>query len=143
MKRRSVPAKRTKMVAVKITSSSRRYEPLSAPGHPAPVPPGTAPSPTAVAAEAMRTGVVPLVAGAPRKEIPREDETIRVGDPDDRTLDNEYVGDQTPGGSSPTPDQSNVDDIGRAYGLEEEDNGPMRGAEPILKRRDRKRARLE
>jgi hypothetical protein len=142
MKTKSAPAKR-KSMPVKKTSSSRRSEPLSVPGHPAPVPPGTAPSPTAVAAEALRTGVVPLVAGGPRTEIPREDETIRVGDPDDRALDNEYVGDQTPGGSSPTPDQSNVDDIGRAYGLQEEDDGPMRGAEPILKRRDRKRAQLE
>ncbi|HEY3119962.1 MAG TPA: DUF6335 family protein, partial [Vicinamibacteria bacterium] len=127
MKTKSAPAKR-KSMPVKKTSSSRRSEPLSAPAHPAPVPPGTAPSPTAVAAEALRTGVVPLVAGGPRTEIPREDETIRVGDPDDRALDNEYVGDQTPGGSSPTPDQSNVDDIGRAYGLQEEDDGPMRGA---------------
>ncbi|HEV8253748.1 MAG TPA: DUF6335 family protein [Vicinamibacteria bacterium] len=91
----------------------------------------------------MRTGVVPLAAGGPRPEIPGEDDVIRVGDPDDRTLDNEYVGDQTPGGSSPTPDQSNVDDIGRAYGLAEEDDGAMRGAEPILKRRDRKRPQLE
>jgi hypothetical protein len=123
--------------------ASRRNEPVSTPGGAAPVPPGTAPSPTAVAVEALRTGVVPLVAGSPRPEIPREDEVMRVGDPDDRTIDNEYVGDQTPGGSSPTPDQSNVDDIGRAYGLEEEDNGPMRGAELILKRRDRKRAQLE
>jgi hypothetical protein len=91
----------------------------------------------------MRTGVVPLAAGGPRSEIPGEDEVIRVGDPDDRALDNEYVGDQTPGGSSPTPDQSSVDEIGRAYGLAEEDDGEMRGAEPILKRRDRKRPQLE
>jgi hypothetical protein len=131
------------MALKKRSTSSRRNEPMSAPGGAAAVPPGTAPSATAVAAEALRTGVVPLAAGSPRSEIPREDEIIRVGDPDDRTLDNEYVGDQTPGGSSPTPDQSNVDDIGRAYGLEEEDDGPLRGAEPILKRRDRKRPLVE
>ena len=28
-----------------------------------------------------------------------------------------------PGGSTPTPDQNDVDEIGRAYGLQEEDNG--------------------
>jgi hypothetical protein len=84
------------MALKKRSTSSRRNEPMSAPGGAAAVPPGTAPSATAVAAEALRTGVVPLAAGSPRSEIPREDEIIRVGDPDDRTLDNEYVGEQTP-----------------------------------------------
>jgi len=101
------------------------------------------PSPTAVAAEAMRTGVVPLEAGGPREEIPGEGENIRVGDPDDSVMDNEYVGDETPGGSSPTPDQNSVDDIGSAYGLQEEDDGPLRGAAEILERRDRHRATMD
>jgi len=99
------------------------------------------PSATAVAAEAYRTGVVPLVAGERPEEIPGEAERIRVGDPDDHTIDNEYVGDETPGGSSPTPDQNSVDDIGSAYGLQEEDAaGPLRSATEILQRRDRHRA---
>jgi hypothetical protein len=94
-----------------------------------------------VAAEALKTGVLP---GAVRRrsEIPREDDTIRVGDPDDRTLANEYVGEETPGGSTPTPDQSNVDDIGRAYGLQEEDTGALRSAAEVLSRRDRNRSGL-
>jgi len=98
-------------------------------------------SPTAVAAEALKTGVL---SGAVRRrsEIPREDETIRVGDPDDSTLANEYVGEETPGGSTPTPDQSNVDDIGRAYGLQEEDTGALRSAAEVLMRRDRHRSGL-
>jgi hypothetical protein len=98
-------------------------------------------SPTAVAAEALRTGVL---RGALRRrsETPRGDETILVGDPDDRTLANEYVGDETPGGSSSTPDQSNVDDIGRAYGLQEEDSGALRSASEVLSRRDRHRPEL-
>ena len=79
-------------------------------------------SPTAVAAAALRSGVLP--GGSRRRErIPHEDETIRVGDPDDDSLANEYVGEDLPGGSTPTPDQSNVDEIGRAYGLQDEDNG--------------------
>lgn len=102
-------------------------------------------SATAVAAEAMQTGVLPW-AGASRRtrqEIPREGEVIRVGDPDDRSLANEYVGDETPGGSSPTPDQNSVDDIGRAYGLQEEDTGVLRSAAEVLTRRDRRRIELK
>jgi hypothetical protein len=99
-------------------------------------------SATAVAAEALRTGVIPAVRARTRAEIPREDETIRVGDPDDRSLANEYVGEDTPGGTSPTPDQNSVDDIGRAYGLQEEDAGPLRSAAEVLNRRDRRRPEL-
>ncbi len=99
-------------------------------------------SATAVAAEALRTGIV---RGAVRRrsEVSREDETMLVGDPDDRSLDNEYVGDETPGGSSPTPDQSNVDEIGRAYGLQEEDTGALRSGSEVLERRDRHRSELQ
>lgn len=97
-------------------------------------------SPTAVAAEALRTGVLPVVRRC--SEIPHEDETIRVGDPDDHSLANEYVGEETPGGTSPTPDQSNVDEIGRAYGLQEEDSGVLRSAAEVLERRDRRRTEL-
>jgi hypothetical protein len=100
----------------------------------------SAPSGTAVAAEARRTGVVPFAAGERPEEIPGEGARIRVGDPDDRAIDNEYVGDETPGGSSPTPDQNTVDDIGTAYGLQEQDTGPLRSATEILQRRDRHRA---
>jgi len=104
----------------------------------------SAPSATAVAAEAQRTGVVPLEARGPREEIPGEGKNIRVGDPDDSVMDNEYVGDETPGGSSPTPDQNNVDDIGSAYGLQEEDTGgPLHSAAEILERRDRHRATMD
>src|SRR5258707_1111356 len=102
-------------------------------------------SPTAVAAEALRTGVLPIAVhhGLRRDEIPREGATIRVGDPDDRTLANEYVGDETPGGSAPTPDQNSVDEIGRAYGLQEEDTGSLRSAAEVLERRDRHRVELQ
>jgi hypothetical protein len=97
-------------------------------------------SPTAIVAEALRTGILPATARR-RVEIPR-DEAIRVGDPDDSTLANEYVGDETPGGTSPTPDQNGVDEIGRAYGLQEEDTGALRSAAEVLSRRDRWRSEL-
>jgi hypothetical protein len=94
-----------------------------------------------VAAEALRTGVLPN--GPRRREaIPHEGERIRVGDPDDDSLANEYVGEDVPGGSTPTPDQSNVDDIGRAYGLQDEDSGALRSGAEILGRRDRHRFEL-
>ena len=98
-------------------------------------------SATAVAAEALRTGSLPTLPTRRRNEIPRE-EAMRVGDPDDNTLDNEYVGDELPGGDSPTPDQNSVDDIGRAYGLQEEDSGALRTASELLARRDRRRSEL-
>jgi hypothetical protein len=99
-------------------------------------------SATAVAAEAMRTGALPASPARRRDEIPRE-EAMRVGDPDDSTFDNEYSGDELPGGDSPTPDQNGVDDIGRAYGLQEEDSGALRTASEVLAGRDRHRSELK
>jgi hypothetical protein len=98
-------------------------------------------SATAVAAEALRTGIRPN--GFRRRDvIPHEDEKIRVGDPDDDSLANEYVGEDVPGGSTPTPDQSSVDEIGRAYGLQDEDNGALRTGREVLAGRDRRRFEL-
>jgi hypothetical protein len=97
---------------------------------------------TALAAEALRTGIVPSRAARRRIVLPCEDATICVGDPDDDSLSNEYVGDETPGGSSPTPDQNEVDDIGRVYGLQEEDIGDLHSAGELLARRDQRRAEL-
>lgn len=100
-----------------------------------------APSLTAVSIEALRSGVIPLRGGRRREAIPHET-LILVGDPDDSGLGNEYVGDETPGGSASTPDQSLVDDIGRAYGLQEEDAGELHCAGEVLTRRDRHRPEL-
>jgi hypothetical protein len=97
-------------------------------------------SPTAVAAEALRTGVMPPTSKR-EAEIPNEDE-ILAGDPDDDTLANEYNGENTPGGSSPTPDQNDVDEIGRAYGLQDEDSGELHSGGEVLERRDRHRSEL-
>jgi hypothetical protein len=99
------------------------------------------PSGTAVVAEVLRTGVLPEVLHR-REAIPREGDMIRAGDPDDDSLANEYVGEDLPGGSTPTPDQSNVDDIGRVYGLQDEDSGSLRTSSEVLARRDRHRPEL-
>lgn len=97
---------------------------------------------TAVAAEALRTGIPPAAARARREEIPHEGEAMRVGDPDESALDNEYVGEDVPGGAGATPDQNVVDDIGRAYGLAEEDTHELHTSFEMLSRRDRHRAEL-
>ena len=104
------------------------------------------PTATAVAAEAMATGVIPLESQprhAGESEIPGQDDLLRVGDPDGRVTDAAFVGDETPGGDMPTPDQNQVDDIGRAMGVQEEDSGALRTSSEILDRRDRHRGYLE
>ncbi len=101
-------------------------------------------SPTAVAAEALMTGILPL-SSDPRQrrhEMPHEDD-LKVGDPDDSTLENEYAGEDLPGSASPTPDQNNVDEIGRAYGVQEEDSGALRTSSEVMARRDRHRVELQ
>lgn len=52
------------------------------------------------------------------------------------------VGDEAPGGDNPTPDQDIVDDIGRAIGVQYEDNEELKGEKKILER-DRKRWELD
>lgn len=104
------------------------------------------PSPTAVAAEALLTGVVPLETQhrhPDAQEIPGEDDVLRVGDPDTRPTDNAFVGDEGPGGDMPTPDQNQVDDVGRAMGVQEEDSGALRTSSEILDRRDQRRGYLD
>ena len=98
-------------------------------------------SATAVALEALRSGVLSATR-AGGEPIPHESETLCVGDPDDDALANAYVGEDTPGGSTPTPDQNDVDAIGRVYGLQEGDSGSFRSAREVLDRRDQRRSEL-
>jgi hypothetical protein len=51
-------------------------------------------------------------------------------------------GEETVGGSAPTPDQDVVEQIGEALGVTYEDNEPLKGSEKIEKR-DRKRWDLD
>ena len=44
------------------------------------------------------------------------------------------VGDEAPGGDNPTPDQDIVDDIGKALGVEYQDNEELKGADKIAER---------
>ena len=100
-------------------------------------------SPTAVAAEALSTGVSPRSRMAVHREMPRQSELLQVGDVETNPLQAAYVGDEAPGGDMPTPDQDRVDDIGRDYGLSEADTGELHTSSELLSKRDRKRADLE
>ena len=101
------------------------------------------PSPTAVAAEALRTGVVPLATANRTDESNRGDARLKAGDIDNDAMANATVGDEAPGGSVATPDQDRVDDIGRALGVQEVDSGELRTTGELLDERDRKRARQD
>jgi hypothetical protein len=104
------------------------------------------PSPTAVAAEALATGVVPLESQHRHpadREIPGDDQILRAGDPDTRVTDSAFVGDETPVGDMPSPDHNQVDDIGRAMGVQEGDSGALRTSSEILARRDQARGYLD
>lgn len=52
------------------------------------------------------------------------------------------VGDETPGGDNQTPDQGIIDDIGKALGIQYEDNEELKGDEKISDR-DKKRWELD
>lgn len=52
------------------------------------------------------------------------------------------IGDETVGGSAPTPDQDMVDELGEAVGLTYEDNEPLRTTEKV-EERDRRRWELD
>ena len=71
------------------------------------------PSPTAVAAEALRTGVMPLATANRTDESNRGDARLKAGDIDTDAMGNATVGDEAPGGSVTTPDQDRVDEYVR------------------------------
>ena len=56
------------------------------------------------------------------------------GDVDADWEDAYAVGDEAPGGDNPTPDQDRVDDIGRALGIEYQDNEELKAADKIIER---------
>ena len=101
------------------------------------------PSATAVAAEALRTGVMPLATANRTDESNRGDARLKAGDIDTNAMGNATVGDEAPGGSVTTPDQDRVDDIGKALGVQEVDSGELRTTSELLDERDRKRARQD
>jgi hypothetical protein len=98
---------------------------------------------TAVTTEAGQVGVVPDRVARDEEEIPGQERKVRAGDPDVSGIEAGHVGESTPGGSTPTPDQSNVDEIGRAVGVEEADRRELRTSREVLEERDRRRSEEE
>lgn len=67
---------------------------------------------------------------------------LTAGDVDADWQSAEAIGDEAPGGDNPTPDQDVVDDIGRALGVEYDDDEELQGGEEIADR-DRHRWELD
>ena len=59
---------------------------------------------------------------------------IAAGDVDVDVEDAYFTGEEAPGGDNSTPDQDIVDDIGRALGVEYQDNEPLKGSDKLLER---------
>ncbi len=95
---------------------------------------------TAAASEALRTGLSELP--EEDEEIPGQDRVLRAGDPDVDPMDNEFSGENVPGGGHPSPDQNQVDDIGRIYGVTKTDDGELVLGADLINRRDEHRWEL-
>src|SRR5450631_2935864 len=67
--------------------------------------------------------------------------SITGGDVDVNVEDAYFTGDEAPGGDNPTPDQEVVDDIGKALGVEYQDNEELKASEKVTER-DRHRWEL-
>jgi hypothetical protein len=74
------------------------------------------------------------------RELPGQDEKLRAGDPDVSALEAGHVGESAPGGSTPTPDQGDVDATGRAYGVEDVNGKALHTSSELLDARDARRA---
>lgn len=77
-----------------------------------------------------------------RQEHHETSPVLTGGDVDADWEDAYAVGDEAPGGDNPTPDQDRVDDIGRALGVEYQDNEELKAADKIAER-DRHRWELD
>jgi len=59
---------------------------------------------------------------------------ITAGDVDANWENAYFSGDEAPGGDNPTPDQEVVEDIGKALGVEYQDNEELRSSDKIIER---------
>jgi hypothetical protein len=59
---------------------------------------------------------------------------LAAGDPDVDSEDAYFTGEEAPGGDNPTPDQDVVDDIGKALGVQYEDNEELKAADKVAER---------
>ena len=96
-------------------------------------------APGRAAAQKRRQDEPPASSPTPR---PAPGSRLTGGDVDADWESASTVGDEAPGGDNPTPDQDIVDDIGRAVGVQYEDNEELKG-EAKISARDRKRWELD
>jgi Family of unknown function (DUF6335) len=59
---------------------------------------------------------------------------ITGGDSDVDVEDAYFTGDEAPGGDNPSPDQDIVEDIGKALGVQYDDNEELKGSDKIIER---------
>ena len=59
---------------------------------------------------------------------------VTAGDVDADMESAYFSGDEAPGGDNPTPDQSDVDEIGHAVGVEYADNEELKGSDKVAER---------
>jgi uncharacterized protein DUF6335 len=69
-----------------------------------------------------------------RREHTEVSPDLTAGDVDADWEDAYAVGDEAPGGDNPTPDQDRVDDIGKALGVQYEDNEELKPADKVAER---------
>jgi hypothetical protein len=77
-----------------------------------------------------------------REDHPETSPVLTGGDVDADWQDAYAAGDEAVGGDNPTPDQDRVDDIGKALGVEYQDNEELKAADKIAER-DRHRWELD
>ena len=69
-----------------------------------------------------------------RREHNEVSPDLTAGDVDADWEDAYSVGDEAPGGDNPTPDQDRVDDIGKALGVQYDDNEELKASDKISQR---------
>jgi hypothetical protein len=77
-----------------------------------------------------------------RRDHPEVNPDITGGDVDADWASAYDAGDEAPGGDNPTPDQDRVDDIGKALGVQYEDNEELKASDKIAER-DKRRWELD
>ena len=91
-------------------------------------------------ASAARSGRAELAER--RREHQGMSPAVTGGDVDVDVEDAYFTGDGAPGGDNPTPDQDVVDDIGKALGVQYEDNEELKASDKVIER-DRHRWELD
>lgn len=73
---------------------------------------------------------------------PAPDSSVTAGDPDALEYQAEVVGEESIGGTTPTPEQNDVDDIAAAVGIDTQPDRPV-AVKDEMDRRDRQRFELD